>query len=105
MAILKKDTLGVIMTGTTHVLDMAGKQAIIYYQSESDAHMLLPDGTAYSGKWRLLDDCYAVDWTDGPSGSWKLDHQAGSIAYLDSTGTRRADVSSIEFGNSRSLPR
>ena len=67
--------------------------------------MLLPDGVAFSGKWRLLEDGYAVCWNDGPSGSWKLDRRQGFIAYLDSGGTPRANISSIEFGNSRSLPR
>lgn len=105
MSILEKDTLAIIMAGTTHVLDMGGKQAIIYYQNDRDAHMLLPDGVAYSGKWRLLDDGYAVDWNDGPSGTWKLDHRQNSIAYLDGGGTRRADIAAIEFGNSRNLPR
>jgi hypothetical protein len=104
MPILEKDILAVIMIGTTHVLNMGGKEAIIYYQNENDAHMLLPDGAAYTGKWRLLDDGYAVDWNDGPSGTWKLDHRPGSIAYLDGSGVRRADVSRIEFGNSRNLP-
>ena len=68
MAILNKDTLRVIMVGATHVVDMGGKTAFIHYETETTAHMLLPDGTRYDGDWDLLDDGYRVAWTNGPTG-------------------------------------
>lgn len=103
MTILHKDALSLIMLGTTHVIDMGGKQAFIYYENASDAHMLLPDGTRYHGSWRLGDDGYSVDWRDGPTASWQLDHGAGTIDYLDSTGTARGRLARIDFGDSAQL--
>src|SRR5687768_1831575 len=103
MTILHKDALRIIMVGTTHVVDMGGKTAFIYYESEERAHMMLPDGTRFDGRWSLLDDGYRVAWTNGPTGSWKLDHQPGSIDYVDSAGSVRGRISRIEFGDSARL--
>lgn len=103
MTILKKDSLAVIMVGTTHTIDMGGSNAFIYYPNESDAHMLLPDGKRFSGRWALLEDGYSVEWRDGPVGSWKLDHQPGAIDYVDSTGAARGRISRIDFGDSAKL--
>jgi len=47
MTILHKDTLAIIMIGTTHVIDMGGKSAFIHYETGTRAHMLLPDGTRF----------------------------------------------------------
>ena len=60
MTILRKDTLSLIMPGTTHVIDMGGKQAFIYYENATEAHMLLPDGRRYHGSWELGDDGYTL---------------------------------------------
>jgi hypothetical protein len=103
MAILRKDTLRIIMVGATHVIDMGGKTAFIHYETEKTAHMLLPDGTRYDGDWSLLEDGYRVEWTNGPAGSWKLDHTPGAIDYVDATGTVRGRVSRIEFGEAAEL--
>jgi hypothetical protein len=103
MAILGKDTLRIIMVGATHVVDMGGKSAFIHYETETTAHMLLPDGTRYDGSWNLLDDGYRVAWTNGPTGSWKLDYTPGAIDYVDTTGTVRGRVSRIEFGEAAQL--
>jgi hypothetical protein len=103
MAFLRKDTLRIIMVGATHVIDMGGKTAFIHYETEKTAHMLLPDGTRYDGDWSLLDDGYRVEWTDGPTGSWKLDHTPGAIDYVDATGAVRGRVSRIEFGDAAKL--
>ncbi|MCG6857042.1 MAG: hypothetical protein LJE67_03155 [Salaquimonas sp.] len=106
MAKLDEPALAAIMVGATHVLDLDGKEAVIYYQDADKAHMLLPDGTALSGKWRLEKGGYSVDWTNGPNASWSLDNYAsGRIGYVDATGTRRADLTRIEFGNPENLPR
>ena len=105
MAILHKDTLRIIMVGATHVVDMGGgKTAFIHYETAKTAHMLLPDGTRYDGNWSLLDDGYSVEWANGPTGSWKLDHNPGAIDYVDATGAVRGRVARIEFGEAARLP-
>lgn len=103
MAILKKESLALIMVGTTHTVDMGGKNAFIYYPNEHDAHMLLPDGQRFAGQWKLLDDSYSVEWKDGPAGAWKLDHTPGAIDYLDATGTARGRIARIDFSDSAAL--
>lgn len=103
LAILEKEALRIIMVGTTHVIDMGGTTAFIYYQTADRAHMLLPDGTQYEGNWQLLDDGYRVDWENGPTGTWKLDHQPGAIDYVDATGTTRGRVARIDFSDSVKL--
>lgn len=103
MSILDRDALSLIMPGATHVLDMGGRQAVLYYENERRAHMLLPDGTRRRGEWRLTADGYEVDWQGGPSAAWKLDRRPGGIDYLDATGTARGCVTRIEFGDSAGL--
>lgn len=103
MTILKRDSLAVVMTGTTHTIDVDGKNAFIFYKDETEAHMLMPDGKRFSGRWEMLEDGYRVDWTDGPNGSWKLDHRPGAIDYLDAGGVVRGRLSRIEFGDSARL--
>lgn len=103
MTILDRNTLAVIMIGTTHVIDMGGKDAFIHYENENRAHMLLPDGTLFHGLWTLLDGGYKVEWKDGPTGSWKLDHSPGAIDYVDANGAVRGRISRIDFGDPVSL--
>ena len=103
MTILNRDTLAIIMIGTTHVIDMGGKSAFIHYETVDRAHMLLPDGTRFHGQWDLLEDGYKVEWANGPAGSWKLEHTAGAIDYVDATGTVRGRISRIDFGDPASL--
>jgi hypothetical protein len=103
MTTLKKDTLSVIMPGTTHVIDMGGKEALIFYENATTAHILLPDGTRFHGSWTMQDDGYTVAWTGGPTASWKLDHAPGAIVYLDATGTPRGRIARIEFGDTGRL--
>src|SRR5262249_51903117 len=95
--------LQVIMIGATHVIDMGGKTAFIYYETGESAHMLLPDATRYDGNWELLDDGYRVAWKNGPTGTWKLEHAPGAINYIDSSGAARGRVSRIDFGDSAKL--
>ncbi|MBX3529114.1 MAG: hypothetical protein KF849_00800 [Rhizobiaceae bacterium] len=103
MTILGKDELALIMIGTTHVMDMGGKQALVYYEDAHSAHMQLPDGTRRHGAWRLTADGYEVDWQGGPSASWKLARRQSAIDYLDSSGTPRAKLLRIDFGDSAGL--
>ncbi|MBO6718938.1 MAG: hypothetical protein JJ913_13355 [Rhizobiaceae bacterium] len=105
MKILEKDTLEAIMPGTTHRLDMGNVEAIIFYEDAEKAHMLLPDGKAYSGKWELRERGYSVDWTNGPSATWQLGRADGSIHYLDVEGSPRARVTAIEYANTAGLPK
>jgi hypothetical protein len=103
MATLNRDTLSIVMLGTTHVIDMGGKQAFIYYENEVEAHMQLPDGTRRHGRWRLTEDGYSVEWRNGPTASWQLNRRQGGIDYLDSTGVARGSVARIDFGDSAQL--
>lgn len=103
MTILNKDALAIIMIGTTHVIDMGGKNAFIHYETADRAHMLLPDGTRHHGHWTLLEDGYKVEWKDGPAGSWRLDYTPGAIDYVDATGATRGRISSIDFGDPQHL--
>ncbi len=105
MKILDRNTLQAMMPGTTHRLDMGEVEAIIYYEDESQAHMQLPDGKTYSGRWRLEGDGYSVDWTNGPSATWKLGHDGGKIHYIDAEGAARAQVAAIEYANTAGLPK
>ncbi len=105
MRFLDRDTLEAVMPGTTHRLDMGGVEAIIYYENAERAHMLLPDGKAFSGVWRLDGEGYSVDWTGGPSATWKLGLEDGAIHYVDPEGAARARLSAIEYANTASLPK
>ncbi|MEX0954409.1 MAG: hypothetical protein WDZ83_04260 [Rhizobiaceae bacterium] len=105
MKILDQDTLMAVMPGATHRLDMGGVTAVIYYEDESRAHMLLPDGKDYSGRWRLHEDGYSVDWKDGPSAAWKLGRADGAIHYIDAGGAARARLTAIEYANTAGLPK
>ena len=99
MKILERDTLEAVMPGTTHRLDMDGVEAVIYYEDARRAHMLLPDGKNFSGSWQLHDDGYSVDWTNGPSASWKLGLDDGAILFIVEhvTYKRAVDLQRVEW--------
>lgn len=104
MIITNRETLAVLLVGSTHYLEMApGKEAAIYYRSASEALMGLPDGTRRSGTWRLTDTGYHVDWTGGPSASWQIDAEPGRIGYLDAGGVERGRVARIVPGDAAAL--
>ena len=104
MIIKDRNTLSVLLVGSTHYIEMApGKEAAIYYRTADEAHMALPDGTRRTGKWRLTDTGYHVDWTDGPSAGWQIDVEPGRIAYLDVGGVERGLVSRIVPGDAATL--
>lgn len=105
MKILERDTLEAMLPGATHRLDMGGVEAVIYYEDASRAHMLLPEGKSYSGDWRLHDDGYSVDWTNGPSARWKLGRAEDGIHYIDAEGTSRARLTGIDYSNAAGLPK
>ena len=104
MIIRDQKTLSVLLVGSTHYIEMApGKEAAIYYRTADEAHMALPDGTRRTGKWRLTDTGYHVDWTDGPSAGWQIDVEPGRIAYVDVGGVERGLVSRIVPGDAATL--
>lgn len=105
MAILKGNALAVLMAGSTHVLDRNGAEAYVYFENGDAAHMLLADGETRKGKWKLLDDGYAVDWDNGAVGRWKLDHKAGSVTYINQDRDLRVKLIGVLFGNAKGLPR
>jgi hypothetical protein len=106
MAVLEKAVLAAIMLNTTHYVDIgAEKDAVIYYESPTTMHMQLPDGTAFSGTWTLLEDGYFVKWENGPEGDWKLSHSPGRIGYVDKLGKDLGPITSIVYGNPEKLPK
>lgn len=105
MAIVKGNALAMLMAGTTHVLDRNGKEAYVYFEDGGVAHMLLEDGETRKGAWELLDDGYVVDWDNGAVGRWKLDHEAGSVTYINQDRDARVKLIGVLFGNAKDLPR
>lgn len=99
MMTLEKPVLAAILIRTTHEVDLGeGRQATIYYETEDRAHMRLPDGVTMTGDWHLLDDGYAIEWQNGPSGRWTLKAMPGRISYFDTEGKDRGTVRAITFG-------
>ncbi len=105
MDFLTPSTLAVLMIGATHYVDIGAPQdAVIFYENETVAHMVLPDGASFTGNWRLTEDGYAVAWRDGPSGTWKLSYSPGRIGYVNGEGQDFGPISRIVFGNPEVLP-
>lgn len=106
MEFLSKSVLAAMMINATHYVDIGAEtDAVIYYETESVAHMVLPDGTALSGAWKLTNQGYHVAWTGGPEGDWRLSHAPGRIGYVDGTGKDFGPVTRIVYGNPEALPR
>ncbi|MER8390009.1 hypothetical protein NKG60_28955 [Mesorhizobium sp. M1428] len=104
MAALQKETLAMLIPGMTHVLERNGKEAYVYFESEGDAHMLLDDGEARSGRWWMLDNGYVADWDTGATGRWTLDHEPGSVTYVNRDNAVRFRMIGVLFGNAKNLP-
>lgn len=104
MIIRNPETLSVLLTGSTHFIALSpGNEAAIYYRTETEAHMLLPDGTRFAGVWRLTPTGYHVDWTGGRSAGWQIDATPGRIAYCDTEGVERGLVTRIVPGDAAQL--
>lgn len=104
MIITDRTTLEALLVGHTHWLAMApGKEAVLFYRTASDAHMLLPDGTRRVGNWKVTPGGYHVDWKDGPSADWQIDVTPGRIAYVDADGVERGTLSRLVPGDAASL--
>lgn len=105
MTILDRNTLTVLLTGTTHYIDVGqGADAAMFYETAERAHMRLPNGSILHGAWSLRDDGYHVDWKDGPSADWHIAApEPGCFAYLDAAKERRGTVTRIVPGDAESL--
>ena len=103
MNVTDKNTLHVLLTGTTHyVATGPDAEAAIYYGTEA-AHMLAPGGKRMRGSWRVTPTGYHVDWQDGPSAAWQIDVEPGHIAYRDAAGVERGHVTRIVPGDAAGL--
>ncbi len=104
MMITSKDSLNLLLSGSTHYIVTApGKEAAMYYGVGGDAHMLTPDHKHMRGLWRLTPTGYHVDWDGGPSAGWQLDAEPGRIAYLDAGAVERGYVARIVPGDAEAL--
>jgi len=55
--------LAVLMVGSTHYVDVGkSTDAIIYYPSETVAHMTLPGGPTWKGEMKINANGYFVNW-------------------------------------------
>jgi len=105
MPVLSKETLAEITTGATHVIERNGAEAYVHFETESIAHMLLADGEARSGTWRLTGTGYATAWDNGSEGNWSIERDAGGVTYVDTARGVRLPLLGILFGNPKNLAR
>lgn len=94
-----------LLVGKTHTLKLAtGKQAHIYYQTQSTAFMQLPDtGNPMRGTWQATEGGYHCDWTDGPSIDWVLEMRDNDLAYISNDGAEAGRVTASIPGDSAGL--
>jgi hypothetical protein len=108
MAILEKAVLSVLMIGSTHYVDLGrGTDAIIYYETDSVAHMRLPGNeNALTGDWLMQTDGWFVKWRGGPEGNWHIRQTApGRFEYLDGKKERRGVITRIVPGDAERIAR
>jgi hypothetical protein len=92
--------LAVLMVGATHYVDVGrGKDAVIYYPTETAAHMVLPDGKTFKGTWQATQRGYFVSWNDGPRGEWKITYAPGRFVYIAPDGKDAGHITRIVPGN------
>jgi hypothetical protein len=104
MNLADQPVLHVLLNDMTHFVDIgAPEEAAMYYQSDGDAHIRLPDGTVMHGRWAVNDRGYNVDWRDGPSGSWTFDYTPGRIVYVDKDGKAQGPITRIVPGDAAGI--
>jgi len=103
MAHLDATTLSILIPGQTHVLERNGNEAYVYFNTNGDAHMRLDDGESRRGHWRLLDGGYATDWENGVTGSWLIDHEPGTMNYINRDNAVRFRMLGVLFGDAKGL--
>lgn len=98
--VLTAKILAVLMIGSTHYIDI-GKDtdAVIYYPTETIAHMTLPDGPTWKGELELKAEGYFVKWDGGPAGDWSIKYEPGTFTYHGPDGKAVGTVSRIVPGN------
>lgn len=100
MTILTGQILAVLMIGSTHYVDVGkASDAVIYYPSETEAHMRVPDGPSWTGALEMRQDGYFVNWQDGPEGGWQISYEPGVITYIGPDGKPAGTISKIVPGN------
>jgi hypothetical protein len=108
MVTLTAAMLALFMTGMTHYVDVGrGTDAVIYYETESRAHMRLPGSDAVlTGDWRLTANGYHVSWRGGPAGDWSIRQtNAGRFEYVDGGGQPRGVITRLQPGDAARLVR
>ena len=100
MGILENLVLSVIMIGNTHYIDIGmSDDAVIYYPTDTAAHMTLPGKPALHGVLTLHQDGYHVEWAGGPAGDWKIRHEDGVFTYVGPDGKDAGHITKIVPGN------
>ena len=100
MSVLVGKILAILMIGSTHYVDVgSGSDAIIYYPSETAAHMKLPDVPAMRGTLTMKQDGYHVAWDNGPAGDWQIAWEAGTFTYIGPDGKPAGHITKIVPGN------
>lgn len=102
---LTAETLTVLLAGQTHVIERNGLEAYVYFEPDGAAHMLLDDGETRSGVWRQTEGGYATEWDTGAKGDWAIEHQPGSLTYINRGNSSRMRLVGVLFGNAKDLPR
>jgi hypothetical protein len=102
---LSQETLGLLVAGTTHVLERNGKEAYVYFEPGGESHMLLEDGEPRRGRWQLDEGGYTARWDNGATGRWAIEGEPGSFTYVNRDSAARVKLLGVLFGNSKSLPR
>ncbi len=96
--------LAILMIGSTHYVDVGqSEDAVIYYPTETTAHMQLPGKPALTGDLRLLDNGYFVNWQSGPEGNWQIAYSPGTFTYLGPDGKPAGIITKIVPGNPEQL--
>ena len=98
--VLTAKILAVLMIGSTHYIDIEkDTDAVIYYPSETVAHMTLPGGPTFKGDLKINESGYFVDWQEGPAGDWQIIYEPGTFTYLGPDGKAVGTITKIVPGN------
>lgn len=104
MSMILGNALAMLMIGSTHYVDVGLKEdAVIYYPTATVAYMRLPDKPVMTGKLKLEEDGYFVNWAEGPEGSWKISYEPGTFTYIGPDGKDAGTITRIIPGDSEKL--
>ena len=100
MKIESQETLALLLLHMTHFVDIgAPAEAVMYYAADGAAHIRLPNGTRMHGRWEMTKGGYRVAWEDGPSSTWRFEHEPGRICYFDQDGKNHGPITRIIPGD------